>query len=40
MLPAEHIYAATTMSKVNHLLPGNAARRNTHAFVLDAMIAA
>jgi hypothetical protein len=39
MLAAKHIYAATAMGKVYHLLPGYAAWRHTYALALYAVIA-
>ena len=40
MLPAEHIYAATTMSKVNHLLPGDFTWTDADPFLFNAMVTA
>ena len=40
MLSAEHVHAASTTGKVEHLLPRDLARADADALTLDAMVAA
>ena len=40
MLPTEHIHTASTLGKVNHLLPRDLTGTDTDALTLNAMIAA